>query len=306
MKTKRMYLIGLVLLALLLGGCKAEETGETIDLYYVNLDGTGLEAEEYELSAENTIQEIQMILDLWEEEPESDEYREMFPKGVRLEEWELQSGNLLFSFNEKYKQMDVTTEMLLRAAIVQTFTQLKAVEYVDIYVEDEPLKGQNGEEVGAMNADAFVKNTGSSLHSTQVEILKLYFVNQDGTKLTEEQREVHYNSNMSIEKLVIKELMDGPERQGNQRTIGEKCKMLGIQVKDGTCYVNFDSAFLETVYPFDPKLTIYSMVNSIVENGAASQLQILVNGENDVKYMESIDLSKPLSRDLDLVEKEKN
>lgn len=279
--------------------------GETVDLYYINMDGTGLATEEYELSEADTVEEIGRILDLLDEESDLTEYRNAFPKDVCLEDWELQSGNLILYFDRKYKRMDVTTETLFRAAMVQTFTQLKAVEYVEIYVEEEPLKGLNGEEIGAMNADAFVKNTGSSLHSTQVATIKLYFVNQEGTMLVEEQREVHYNSNLSIEKLVIKELMDGPEQQGNQRTIGENCKLLGIQVKDGICYVNFDSSFLESVYPFDPKLTIYSMVNSIVENGAASQVQILVKGENDVKYMESIDLSKSFSRNLDLVEKEK-
>lgn len=305
MKNKQRRLIGFAFLVLLLVGCKAKEMGETVDLYYINMDGTGLATEEYELSEADTVEEIGRILDLLDEESDLTEYRNAFPKDVCLEDWELQSGNLILYFDRKYKRMDVTTETLFRAAMVQTFTQLKAVEYVEIYVEEEPLKGLNGEEIGAMNADAFVKNTGSSLHSTQVATIKLYFVNQEGTMLVEEQREVHYNSNLSIEKLVIKELMDGPEQQGNQRTIGENCKLLGIQVKDGICYVNFDSSFLESVYPFDPKLTIYSMVNSIVENGAASQVQILVKGENDVKYMESIDLSKSFSRNLDLVEKEK-
>lgn len=296
-------------LVLLLSGCETKETRETMDLYYINMDGTGLETEEYELSGKDTVAEIEqifdLIFDLMNEETDLVEYRNAFPKEVHLEGWELQSGNLQLRFDQRYERMDVTTETLFRAAVVQTFTQLKAVEYVEIYVDEEPLKGLDGEVIGAMSADAFVQNTGSSLHSTQVATIKLYFVNQEGTMLTEEQREVHYNSNLSIEKLVIKELMDGPERQGNQRTIGEKCKLLGIQVKDGICYVNFDSSFLESVYPFDPKLTIYSMVNSIVENGAASQVQILVKGENDVKYMESIDLNKSFSRNLDLVEKEK-
>lgn len=305
MKNKQKCLVVLMFLTLLLSGCETKETRETMDLYYINMDGTGLETEEYELSGKDTVAEIEQILDLMNEETDLIEYRNAFPKEVHLEGWELQSGNLQLHFDRRYKRMDVTTETLFRAAVVQTFTQLKAVEYVEIYIDEESLKDRNGEEIGAMNADAFVQNTGSSLHSTQVATIKLYFVNQEGTMLVEEQREVHYNSNLSIEKLVIKELMDGPERQGNQRTIGEKCKLLGIQVKDGICYVNFDSSFLESVYPFDPKLTIYSMVNSIVENGAASQVQILVKGENDVKYMESIDLSKSFSRNLDLVEKEK-
>ena len=73
-------------------------------------------------------------------------------------------------------------------------------------------------------------------------------------------------------------------------------------MKDNICYVNFDEGFLNTTYPVEPKITIYSIVNSIVEGGGASQVQILVNGETDVKYQGSISLSKPFSRDLDMIE----
>ena len=45
-------------------------------------------------------------------------------------------------------------------------------------------------------------------------------------------------------------------------------------------------------------------MNSIVEAGNASQVQISVNGETDVKYQGVIDLGKPLSRNLDLEEGE--
>ena len=46
-------------------------------------------------------------------------------------------------------------------------------------------------------------------------------------------------------------------------------------------------------------------MNSIVEGGNASKVQILVNGEANVKYQETIDFSEPFSRNLDIVEGEK-
>ena len=68
------------------------------------------------------------------------------------------------------------------------------------------------------------------------------------------------------------------------------------------CYVNLGEEFLNNTFAGDPKITIYAIVNSIIDGGTCSQVQISVNGESNIEYMGSIDLSKPLSRDLDLVE----
>ena len=56
-------------------------------------------------------------------------------------------------------------------------------------------------------------------------------------------------------------------------------------------------------YKVDPYVTIYALVNSIVENCAAGQVQILVNGETKVTYQSSVDLSQPFAADYDYVEK---
>lgn len=77
---------------------------------------------------------------------------------------------------------------------------------------------------------------------------------------------------------------------------------MGVSVKDHICYVNLDEDFLNNTCPVDPRLTIYAIVNSIVGAGNVSEVQISVKGETDLKYMSSIDLSKPLSGDLTLVE----
>lgn len=115
---------------------------------------------------------------------------------------------------------------------------------------------------------------------------------------------MRYNSNMSVEKLVVEQLIKGPSMQEHQPVLPPETKLLGISVKDGICYVNFDDQFQSSVYGVNPELAIYSLVNSIVEAGNASQVQISVNGETDMKYQGVIDLSKPLSRNLDLEEGE--
>lgn len=59
--------------------------------------------------------------------------------------------------------------------------------------------------------------------------------------------------------------------------------LLGVSVKDDVCYVNFDNGFLNMT-DIQPEVTIYSIVNSIIRGGSASKVQILVNGDSNLKY----------------------
>ena len=51
-----------------------------------------------------------------------------------------------------------------------------------------------------------------------------------------------------------------------------------------------------------PEVVIYSIVNSVIESGAVNKVQISINGDSNIMYQESISLSEPLSRNLDLLE----
>ena len=57
-----------------------------------------------------------------------------------------------------------------------------------------------------------------------------------------------------------------------------------------------------SVYDVRPEVTVYSLVNSLIEGTNAGSVQIMVNGEKNVSYQESVDLSQPLVRDLSLEE----
>ena len=68
--------------------------------------------------------------------------------------------------------------------------------------------------------------------------------------------------------------------------------------------MNFDEGFLSQDYQVSPELAVYSIVNSLVENGdgEVQSVQISVNGESDIKFRNAVDLSHPLERNPDLVE----
>lgn len=305
----KMYRMAVCLLAclLLLGGCKKQDKLEKGGprIYYVNVDGTGLVEESYEITGDTVEAEVKDVLKAMKEEPDSIEYKSAFPENVSVKNWKLEEDRLVLHFNKEYKKMNISSEILFRAAVVKSLTQITGIDYVEFYIEEKPLTDRDGNAVGYMHADDFVQNTGSSLHSYQTGNLNLYFANAKGDGLVKKEVTVRYNSNMSVEKLIVEQLIKGPSMSGAYPTISPETRLLGVSVKDHICYVNFDEEFLNTVYQIDPKMTIYSIVNSIAEGEEVSSVQILVNGEEDVVYQDRVDLSKPFPRDLSYVEEEK-
>ena len=172
---------------------------------------------------------------------------------------------------------------------------------VSLSVDGEPLKNADGTVIGLLNEDDFVENTGSSLSSYQSGTLTLYFANKKGDKLVEQKMDVRYSSNVPKEKLIVEKLMQGPTGNGAYPTINPDTNLLSVTIKDHVCYVNFDSTFLTSVYDVLPEITIYSLVDSIIAGTEATQVQITINGETKAVYMEKIDLSQPLEKDMDWV-----
>lgn len=271
-------------------------------MYYVNTEGTSLVKEAFELKSGTTEEKVRDILQVMMKETDSIDYKSVFPKGVRVTNCYLKNERLDVHFTRNYKKMKPAEEVLLRAAIVQTLEQIRQIEYVGFFVENQPLADSAGNEIGYMGREYFLQYKGSSLHLYQFGDLKLYFVNENGDKLVQEEVSVRYNSNISTERLIIDQLIKGPAGDGLQPVIPPETKVIGVSVKDAVCYVNLDEGFLNNTCVTDPQLTVYAIVNSIVDGGACSQVQISVNGESNLEYMGSVNLSKPLSRDQDFVE----
>ncbi len=288
----------------LLMGCgkgKEPKKGDTF-IYYINSEGTALVKESYTIKETSAERAVADVLGAMKEEPDSIDYKSVFPKGVSIRDWTLADAILDIHFNSGYEDMKPEEEVLLRAAVVQTLAQIHGIDYIGFFIEDAPLTDSAGTEVGYMGAEDFLQYRGSSLHSFQLANLKLYFANEEGNKLIQEEVSVRYNSNISLERLIVDQLIKGPSIEGLGTVIPPETKVISVSVKDTVCYVNLDEEFLNNTYVSDPRIAIYAIVNSIIDGGSCSQVQIAVNGESNIEYMGSFDLSKPLSRDLDLVQ----
>ena len=160
--------------------------------------------------------------------------------------------------------MKPTEEILTRAAIAKTLLQLS--QYVTFTVDGKPLVDASGANVGAMNLDSFVENPGEQINSIQCTTLKLYFANETGDGLVEETRsDVYYSSNVSMEKLIMEQLLEGPQTEGAKSAIPAGTKLINVSVVDGVCYVSLDENFKNQDYQVNEAVVIYSIVDSLTE-----------------------------------------
>ena len=289
MKKKIVVFLGVMLCIFCVGCKKKEQQSSEMYLYSINADGNALVQSTYPL----------MDLDGMIEKVKANN---ILPKGVEIKDYKVERLQLMLYFNDAYLEMNKSTEVLVRAALVQTMTQLSNVEFVSFFVSGEPLRDNDGNLIGLMSAQDFVQNTGSSIDSYQTTEMKLYFADKDGKQLKETTKSnIRYNANTAIERLVVEQLMKGTSSSGSQSVIPKTTKLLGVSVKDGVCYVNFDSKFATDSYDLNPEVTIYAVVNSIIANSNVTKVQILIEGANDAMYKNIVDLSKPLEWNVTLV-----
>lgn len=292
---KRLCVVLCFVWSILLCGCASEQINENeMFVYYINTEGNALITEVHPML------EVEEALNLLMKPAEKSN---TVLGDVGMEAYEVVGNKLTIYFNNDYLELKKSIEVLFRAAVVQTMVQVEGINFVSFYVGEEPLEDTDGNPIGLMRAEDFVSNVGYTSEFYQTTDLRLYYADEEGKMLQlVKKSNVHYNINTSIEKLVVEQLMKGTNAQTATNTIPKTTKLLGVSVKDGICYVNFDEKFASDGYDQNPEVTIYSIVNSLIENANVNKVQILIEGSSDILYKGTVDLSRPLEWNNDLLE----
>lgn len=283
----------------LLSAC-AKRTDVQEDSFYIyclNSDRTGLIKVTYEVTETEPEKAAGQMLEELEMPAEDIDYTAPIPEGVKVNKYEMEGEILYIDFNEEYAKIQPLEENLVRASIVKSLVKIDGISGLWFTVAGKDMTDSTGKVMGYLNEDDFVQNTGSSLNSYETAELTLYFANKTGDKLVSQTIDAKYSSNTSKEKLIVEKLMQGPKKNTAYPTVNPDVTLLSVTIKDGICYVNLDDEFLNGGIDVKPEVTIYSIVNSLVEGTAANKVQITVNGEKNVSYMETIDLTQLFEED---------
>lgn len=296
-----------LLLILGLSGCgKISGSGVDYHIYCTNNERSRLARFEYSLQSKNSEEAVGEMLERMLE-PIGEDHVSVFPQEVEVTDYTLTDGQLTVMFNEIYHQMDNVTEILLRAAVVRTVSQLPDVRTVVFHIGKDVLRDAQGEPVGAMTNNQFINNP-VGINSYQFAPLSLYFANADGTKIVKEIRNVHYSSNTTLEKVVMEQLQKGPLNAQLLPVLPGGVKVLNITIEQKMCTINFSSEFLKgkTEKQVLPEVTVYSIVNSLCDMLNVDRVQFQVEGESDLLYADTLSLNGPFHRNSEIIETTEN
>lgn len=312
MRKQRILFLILLVCLLSLTGCKGRSelggetpTGNVYKIYYLNSAMTMLEPQDYTMPEKTADRdetqidwEIIRLMDQLKTVPKDLDRQAAVPDKVGFEKYKLEDKVLYLYFDNNYSMMNSTREILCRASLVRTLTQVKGVDYVAVYTAEQPLMDSAGSPVRPMANSDFIDNI-SNVNSYEKTELVLYFSDGAGEKLVRETRDVVHNVNTSLEKLIVEQLIAGPSRQGMNPTLPKETKLLNVSVNENVCYINFDSTFLNNTLEVKEYIPIYSIVNSLAAVTSINKVQITVNGSQEFMFRDSISLNQLFERNLD-------
>lgn len=313
---KKSILMGLIMLfSFWVIGCGSREDVKTTgyDVYYLDRNENHITAVSYETAT--PIEDKQtLVIELLEQlaaQTEKIEYKPVI-SGFIVKDCILRESQITLNFSAEYEAMPPEKEVLVRAAIVKTLTQLKGIELIAMQVEGKNLLDATGNTIGVMAADNFIDNTGEDMKKYEETTLTLYFANEGGNQLIKVNRTLRYNTNISLEKLVVEQLVAGPVDKKNKETttsiyptLNPETKIISVNIKDGICYVNLNNGFLNLTGNVTADIAIYSLVNSLVELPGVLKVQLAVDGATEVQLGDKT-LSNLFERNLDLVQVEES
>lgn len=289
-------------------GCAREEKEDSgLLLYYLNEDLSSLNTLSYLMEDGKSKADLspqEMADDMLEQlATPSGDVRSIAPiQNFTVTGTTLQNGTLTVFLSSDYEELETVREILTRAALVNTLCQIDGVDSVSFLCGDHPLTNEDGSVVTAMNSDMFIFNSGKEIMNYEKVRLHLYFANEDGDQLVDTYRNVVYNSNISMERLVVEQVLKGPNSDVVFPTLNPASKVLSVTTRDGVCYVNLDQAFLTEPYGVTSQVAIYSLVNSLTELSSVSAVQITIEGKTGKAFMDS-SLSSAFERNLSVVRK---
>lgn len=307
MKLKKLSIVILFLCIFLLGACqsgnsdgKAQNKESETFVYYIDKNETQLVAKPFTPTSTERKYLVEEYMKALGTKPDDLTLQEAIPDEVRVEKYVFSESNrLTIYFDSDYGNLTGIKEVLCRASIVKTLCQIEDIEDIEFYVAGQPLKGINDKVVGAMKDTDFIDES-----SAENVLVNIYFANEKGDKMVSSLIKItsSYDSNVSIEKLIINRLIKGPIEEKMKKTLPDGTQLIKVRTKDGVCYVDFNEKFLDKVEGVEPEVVIYSVVNSLVQLSTINKVQFTIDGQTKKIYREDIPFDGTFERNLDLIE----
>ena len=277
-----------ILLALsLLCACApapAETEEGVINVYDLSRDMSHIEAVEYQMTESGNVSDrVKELLQRIIDGPSGGRVHSAIPEEITSVTYYIGPQTVGVNFNSAYNEVSSMRKILCEAAIVRTLCQLEDVYAVSFYVEGIPVCDSKGIPIGLLTPDSFVENDGSMINAYERAELHLFFASEDGRELVEKVETVTYNSNISMDRLVVDNIISGPRSTDAFATVNPSTVVNSVNTQDGVCYVNLSKDFLNKITNVTDEVMIYSIVNSLTSLSNVNKVQILIDGDMNVE-----------------------
>ena len=292
-------LIMIILLTLI--GCsnRASSDGVSYNLYFLNEKKNNLIVEERTIDGDNLEEIAENVVEALLSGPSVSSNYAVFGKETRLLGVDIKDGIANVKFNKVYfpeGENSNAKELLQRYSLVSTLCDINGIDKVKIFVDGVELINSLGVPVGPLGKEDILLNSTFSQNSNE-ENVTLYFPDKNARHLVKQNRKVPLIDN-SIEKTILHELIKGPDGDELISTIPSSSKVLSVETKDGICFVNMSSDFVNNHSEGSTaeNFTIYSIVNSLTELEGVNSVQFLIEGKKN-SVLKHIVLDTPFTRD---------
>lgn len=293
---KKKWKLCLLFLAMLavLTGCEQKPTAEKgYTVYCVSSTGTKLVENSYSPAAQTFDEMLEELIGQLRSAPAG--YSSVLPQEIKFNGYERGIDALRVDFSSEYYNLTNTEEVLLRAAVVKTVCQIPGVTKVMITVDGQQLQDREGKEIPAMDANTFIDTREDGINSYQYATLVLYFADKEGEKNVQEMRNLHYSSNMVLERVVVEELIKGPEDSSLKAILSSDVRIQNIYTQNGVCTITLSEEAQKNPNEsaMDAQTVLYAIVNSICETcDDISGVKFEISGNSDGKFRGEVDLNQ--------------
>ncbi|MBR4344856.1 MAG: GerMN domain-containing protein [Lachnospiraceae bacterium] len=315
-RLKKILIVALnIFCALVFVACSEEKVKQIVDpeplpgqvkVYCLNSTADSLQWENIYLEKKELNKKIDELCTLLKSAPKEQTYISAIPENVKINSFEIgDDGQLILNFSNEYLNMDSITEVLCRASVVKTLSQLEEIEYIEFNIGEEPLILRDMP-IGLMTDEDFIDNSGNGTGLNQSIKVTVYLTDENGKMLKESSSKVTIDGTKNMEETVLNTLISGPmTNQNNLRaTVNPKTVINKVRSYDGICYVDLDENFLSKPENVSDVVAVYSVVNTLCELPGITKVRITVNG-SDRKSLGKIPINDFMSLRPELIETEK-
>ena len=285
---KRFIAIAVILsLTLAFAACGGGEN--RFKIYYKNAEGDALMSEEHKADiprSSDKAQIVEYLIGELSKSPKTEGLINVLPDGTQLLSVKMQGRTAVVDLSKEYYQNRDVDELLARMAIVNTLCDISGISSVEILIEGDTLiSTTTGAEIGRISRNDVVYGLQDGTVS-QKETVVIYFPDKDASKLVPEERVVEVQATLSIERLVLSELMKGPSSSELVQVLPSDVKVISTETKDGVCFVNLSGDIIDKIPagPSSTTMALFSIVNSLAELETIDSVQILIDGKTGVQF----------------------